>query len=694
MIQTAPLSGALFRPRAVALIGATADPAKNNSRAQRLLAKAGYGGRVVPINPGRAEIMGLPAYPRVQDAPGQIDHAFIMVPAAAVPAALEGCAEAGVKVATIFSAGFAEVGHAGLELQQRMVEIARAGGVRVLGPNCLGLFNVTDGVPLSVNAAFEAETIRPGWIGMVSQSGSMMGAVMTRIQARGLGFSKLVSVGNECDIGVGELAEMLVEDEQTRVVLLFIETFRDSACLARAARRAHALGKAVIALKLGRSETGRKLAASHTGAMLGGDELAEAFFQDHGIMRVDTLDGLVEAPRLVVGRAPPAGRRVGSITGTGGAAALVLDRLGGMGVDVVGPPPAMRERLRAHGLDLTDAPLVDLPMGGTRQQFNAVLDELMKSDHCDAVFAVLGNTTRLRPEQVNENILAVETYRKPLAVFIAPLADAGIQKLDDAGIAGFRTPETCADALHAYLTWPKPRPMPAIALPPRLSELLAQHRPGALDEAESCALFAALGIETSPGEVVVHDGQVSGGDEPVALKLLSPDILHKTDAGMVRLNVTGRAAKQAAVSDLLARAGKMFPEARVRGVLIARMQRGLTEVILGFRRDPEVGPVVLLGLGGVMAELRHSVSVRLAPVDLATAHAMIAELPELKAISGFRNLPRGDVTALAQAVSAISMLAAADAVQEAEINPLIVRNEGSGVVAVDGLVVISRKGVA
>ncbi len=210
------LSQALFQPRAIALIGATADPAKNNSRAQRLLQKVGYAGQVAPVNPGRQEIMGLPAFPTVQAVPYPVDHAFIMVPAAAVPDAIAGCVQAGVKVATIFSAGFAELGAEGLALQQRMVAIAREGGVRVLGPNCLGLFNVTDGVPLTVNAAFEAEVLRPGWISVLSQSGSMMGALMTRIQARGLGFSRLVSVGNECDLGIGELAEMVVEDPATR----------------------------------------------------------------------------------------------------------------------------------------------------------------------------------------------------------------------------------------------------------------------------------------------------------------------------------------------------------------------------------------------------------------------------------------------------------------------------------------------
>ena len=557
------LSQALFQPRSIALIGATADPAKNNSRAQRLLAKTGYRGRVIPINPARPEIMGLPAFARVQDAPGPVDHAFIMVPAAAVPDAIAGCAAAGVRVATIFSAGFAEIGGEGAALQDRMVAIAREGGVRIIGPNCLGLFNVTDGVPLTVNAALEAEPLRPGWLSLISQSGSMMGALMTRIQSRGLGFSKLVSVGNECDLGVGELAEMLVEDPDTETLLLFIETFRDSERLARAARRAHALGKAVIALKLGRSETGRRLAASHTGAMLGTDDLSAAFFADHGIMRIDMLDTFTELPRLVRGQRPPKGRRIASLTGTGGAAALVLDRLGAMGDDVIGPPADMRARLAAQGTPLPDAPLIDLPMGGTRGQYTAVLAELVASDHCDAVLAVLGSTARLRPEQVDDNILSVDPRGKPVAVFVAPLAEAAMQKLDDAGVAGFRNPETCADALHAFLNWRAPRPVPPLPAGRIRSAaaILAAHGPGALDEAQSCAVFAELGIETSRSQVVRSAGELSDPAGPLAIKLLSPDILHKTEAGFVRLNVVGRDAAAAVVTEFLVRAAAAFPQA-------------------------------------------------------------------------------------------------------------------------------------
>lgn len=688
------LSQALFAPRAVALIGASADPTKNNSRAQRLLQREGFAGRIIPVNPGRREVMGVPAFADIREVDGPVDHAFIMVPSAAVLAAIEGCCQIGVKVATIFSAGFAEIGEEGLALQQKLVETARAGGLRLIGPNCLGLLSVPDRLPLTLNAAIEAEVLKPGELGLVSQSGSMMGAIFSRAAARGLGFSRMVSVGNECDLGVGELAEFMVEDPATKALLLFLETFRDADRLAAAARRAHDLGKPVIAYKLGRSELGRQLALSHTGAMVGGDELANAFFRDHGILRVDTLEALVELPRLVLGHRPPRGRIAAALTATGGGAGMVVDRLGTLGDAVAGPPMEVRAALAGQGIEVSDAPLVDLPMGMSGPvRYSTVLKALAASDHCDAVVAVLGSTARLAPEAALAHITPAVPAQKPIAVFAAPQADDTLRLMGEHGIAAFRTPEACADSVHAFLNWRAPRSHDGIAAPGEADaagRLLAEADATSLNEVQACAVFAALGIEPPGSAIVTTSEQVGDIAGPVAVKLLSPDILHKTDAGMVRLNVEGGAAIRATVTELLAAARDHFPKARVDGVLVAPMHRGLQEVILGYREDPEVGPIVMLGIGGVMAELKRSYSVRLAPVDLEEARGMIAELPELKLIQGFRGLPKGDVDALAHAVRAISLLATLPdrPVQDAEINPLIIRAEGRGAVAVDGLLTL------
>ena len=685
---------ALFQPRAVALVGASADPKKNNARPQRFLRRHGYTGRILPVNPRYTELFGEPCYPDLRSAPGPIDHAFIMVPAPRVPDVVAQCCELRIPVATIFSAGFAELGEAGLKAERDMVAMARAAGVRLLGPNCMGLIDVHGKTALSVNAVLERETLRPGALGVISQSGSTLGTLISRAQARGHGFSKLVSVGNECDLAVGELAEFLADDADTRAILLFLETFRDAERLASAARRAFAAGKLLIAYKLGRSEVGRRAAASHTGAMVGADELATAFFRAHGILRVDMLESLFELPQLVIGRKPPVGRRVAVLTGTGGAAAMIADRLGVLGAEVVSPPPGVVEKLRSQDLPIGEAPITDLPMGKSEGgAYTAVLSALLGSDHCDAVVSVIGSSSQ-NPQTLVERVFRAEGRdRKPLAVFLAPRADDGLLALQENGIAGFRTPEACADCVNAFLDWRAPQDDGAVLdVETEAADARAAAAGDRLNEHEACLLFAALGIPRAESRMVAHPEQCLDlhFDFPAAVKVVSADIPHKSDAGLVELDVSSGGNLRVAIQRILNRAREHFPQARIDGVLVQRMERGLAEAIVGFRRDPEVGPVVMLGAGGVTAELKRSYCVRLAPVSIETAREMIAQVPELALLRGFRNLPRGDCAALARAIRAMSLIACLKTrrVTEAEINPLIVKREGSGVVAVDGVLVL------
>ncbi len=682
---------AMFAPRCVALVGASADLKKNNARPQRFLRAHGYTGRILPINPGRSEILGERAYPDLRAAPGPIDHAFIMVPAASVPAVIDQCCELKVPVATIFSAGFAEAGATGQRMQHEIVAKARAAGLRLIGPNCMGLINVPGKTALTVNAVLNHEKLRSGPLSVISQSGSMLGTLISRGQARGLGFSKLVSVGNECDLGVGEIANLLVDDSETGVILLFLETFRDAAQLAMAARRAYAAGKPVIAYKLGRSDVGRSAAASHTGAMVGTDDTANAYFHAHGIMRVDMLETLFELPQLVLGQRPAAGRRVAVVTGTGGAAAMVADRLGVLGADVVPPSNAVIDKLGAQGVAVNKAVITDIPMGGSdRGAYTAILSALLASDHCDAVVSVIGSSSLSNPNVIADRVLKAEPKTKPLAVYLAPRADDGLLLLQQHGVASFRTPESCADAVSTYLRWRAPVALADVGVheTAAAAKLLAAPHAERLNEQQSLALFTALGIACAQTTVVNDPAQRVDLDGPLAIKLLSADIAHKTDAGMVRLGVE-RANVAATVAELLADARRRFADATIEGVLVQRMERGLAEVIVGYRHDPEVGPTVLLGIGGIMAELKRGFSVRLAPVSIETAAEMIDEIAELAILRGYRNLPRGDCVALARAVRAVSLLACikGSAVSDAEINPLIVKAEGSGAIAVDGLVV-------
>jgi acyl-CoA synthetase (NDP forming) len=686
------LAQALFAPRSIALIGASGDATKNTSRPQRFLRKHGFTGAVFPINPGRDEIFGERAYPDLRAVTAPVDHAFIMVPAQSVPEAIAQCCAKRVPVVTIFSDGFAETGAAGRQQQDELLKLARASGVRLLGPNCIGLLDVHSHLVLSVNAVLEHAQIRPGATAIVSQSGSMMGSLMSRGLGRGTGFSKLVSVGNESDLAVGEITDLLVDDADTRVILLFMETIRDAERLARAARRAFDAGKPVVVFKLGRSEVGVELASSHTGAMTGSDDTADAFFRANGMLRVDMLETLFELPALILGRKPGARHRVAALTTTGGGAATVVDRLGSLGVEVVPPSDEVVARLARQKIGITRARLIDLTLAGAKKEiYSAVLNELFASDHCDLVLAVVGSSAQFQPHIAIDPILEARRSDKPLAVFCAPQADASLALLNEAGIAGFRTPEACADAIRAWRDWRAPveAPAPDAARVASARALLGGKT--RLNEQEACRVFGKLGVPVAPSETITVPEQEVKLDFPVVAKILSPDITHKTDAGGVAIGIATPDELKRAAAAILQRVRTKHPGAKVNGVLVQRMEKGLAEVILGYKRDPQVGPVVVLGVGGVLAEIYRDLALRLAPVTEEEAGRMIEEVKGLAVIRGYRGLPRGDTAALARAVSAFSSLAHLERrVAEAEINPLIVKPEGEGVVAVDGLLVLAE----
>jgi len=652
------LAQALFAPRAVALVGASGDAKKNTARPQRFLARHGYAGAVLPINPTRAEVQGAKAYKSVADAPPPVDHAFIMIPE--VEQALEDCGRRGVAVASIFSDGFADVGPEGAARQARLVARARELGVRLLGPNSMGVIDIPGRLALTVNAVLEMDALPAGGASIVSQSGTMLGTVLSRGAARGFGFAKLVSVGNEADLGVGELVELLAADADTRVILLFLETVRDAERLAAAARRAHAAGKPVVAYKLGRSALGERLARSHTGALAGSDAALDAYFRDCGILRVDMLETLIEIAPMVAGRAPPrrgAARgapRVAVVTTTGGGAASVVDRLGLSGIETVAPG--------------RDAPIIDLTMAGTSAQYAATLASLIDSPECDAVLAVVGSSAMFHPQHAVEPILGAPRTAKPLAAFLTPHAEQSLALLARADVAAFRTPEACADAFRAYFEWRAPRSIPVERIDLRIKEKK-------FNEKSSLDLFASLGIETAASQVARAPDFAHSLPYPVAAKILSAEIAHKTEAGGVVLGIGNEVEFRDKVKKL-----------NSSEILIQAMHDGLAEAIVGYRDDPMVGPLALVGAGGVMAEIYKDVVLALAPVSVEEAEDMIARVKGFAVLRGFRGLPRGDLRALARTLSALSRLALLPGrpVAEAEINPVIVKRTGA--VAVDGLV--------
>ena len=484
---------------------------------------------------------------------------------------------------------------------------------------------------------------------------------------RGLGFAKLVSVGNESDLGVGELVELFAADPQTRSILLFLETVRDAERLSRGARAAHAAGKPVIAYKLGRSKLGERLARSHTGALAGEDAALDAYFRDCGIVRVDMLETLIEIGPMLAGRKPPnldRAPRVAVVTTTGGGAASVVDRLGMLGIETASPD--------------SDSPIVDLTMGRKSATYGAVVGELLDYPGSDAVLAVVGSSALFHPQHAVEPIIAAKRGAKPLAAFLTPQADKSLALLAEAGIAAFRTPEACADAFRAYFSWKSPS-RKREETPAEWPAGIPQK--GKLTEEQALQLFGACGLPVVSHSVAKAPEYAHFLPYPVVLKILDAKITHKSDVGGVVLGISSRQEFESKAQSL---AKKGEP------LLVQRMETGLAEAIVGYRDDPVVGPLVMVGAGGILAELYNDVVLRLAPVGEAEALEMIGQVKGFAVLRGYRGLPPGDLQALARAVAAMSRLAllAGRPVQEAEANPVLVK--GQGVVAVDALAVLKQ----
>ncbi len=689
---------ALFEPRRIALIGASADEKKTTSRPQRFLRKHGFSGEILPVNPSRSEILGERAYKDLDAIAGDIDHAYILLNGKDAVAALAACGRRGVKVASILAGGFADAGAAGASLQDDLARIVRESGVRLVGPNSIGTVSTDPPMALTANAAFAVDKLRRGSWAVVSQSGSLIGALLSRADARGIGFSRLISVGNEVDLAVGEIADLMVDDPKTNAILLFMETLRDGERLAHAARRAHAAGKPVIAYKLGRSEIGQELAKSHTGAIAGSDATFDAFCRRHGIARVSMFESLVDVPALLVDRPPACGKRVAVATTTGGGAAMVVDNMAMAGLDIVGPPQGLVDWLKPLGIAAGDGKLVDLTLAGAKPEIVAgTIERLLADDGNDAAIFVVGSSAQFNPELAVEPLLKFAKSAKPFAVSLTPTAEKSLALLTAAGVPAFRHPESCAEAMAICLLRPSPQPVPVLAEPTRAAlDALEAGRVSGFDERRAADFFRALGVPVAKSlaipdakRIVAAVAEIGG---PVALKILSADIAHKTEAGGVALGLTDGQAAAVAAREIEKRVKAHRPDAKLEGFLVQKMERGLAEVIVGFRRDPLVGPTITVGLGGVLAEIYKDAATRLAPVDEAEAREMIGEVKGLATIRGYRNLPLGDVDALAKSIAAFSTLAhkAFGDVSEAEINPLLVKRDGEGVVTVDGLVILSE----
>jgi acyl-CoA synthetase (NDP forming) len=683
----------LLSPRSVAVVGASADATKMTGRPVGYLRKHGFTGEIYPVNPRVTEIGGLTCYPDIASLPQAPDAAIVLLGPERAEAAVRDLAARGTAAAIVLASGYGEADAEGARRQQALKDAA--GSMRLLGPNTIGLVNLTDRITLSATGALEMGNLRAGSISVVSQSGGILGALLSRATDRGIGFAKLASTGNEADLDSTDLIEHLLEDDATRVIAVYMEGLRRPEAFRQVALRAASIGKPIVIFKVGRSESGARSASSHTGAMAGSDRVYDALFRQCGVIRAETFADLLDIPAALATGRRAAGRRVAILTSTGGAGTLVADSLGLAGFEVPVPDDATAQRIGA----LTGEPAsaarnpVDVTLAGLRPDLlRGAIDALQESPSYDATVVIVGSSSLAQPSLVADAVVECQARSaKPILCYVSPHAPEVTRLLNGQGIPAFTAPESCASVLAALQ--PRPAPSAAPSGGTATDPAFAALPPGPLNEAESKALFARFGVPVTR-EAVARDAAgttaaAQGLGERVVLKVLSREILHKSDLGGVAVGLPAASLPEAAAAMLarLKAAGAPAPE----GFLVQEMVQGGLEMILGFHRDPQLGPVLLLGMGGVAAELLQDTALRLLPITRADAEGMVAELRTGALLKGFRGAPPADVPALLDAILAFAAMAeaAGQRLMEAEINPLFVLAAGRGVRAVDGLAVLA-----
>lgn len=693
--QEQALSDALLKPKSVALVGISDDVSKTAGRPLHFLRNAGYKGTVYCVNPRRETVQGEKAYPSLSELPEVPEHVYVLTGADLALKAVEECGKLGVPVVTLIASGFSEAGSEGIERENKLRELKSKYQTRILGPSSLGLVNLHEDLFLTANAAFAEPGLPKGNIFCASHSGSMIGSLTSRGRSHHTGFYGLVSVGGEVDLSVGEICLATLDNPDIQGYMLFLESMRHADKLREFAIKAAELNRPIVVFKLGRSQVAADLAVSHTGSMAGEDAVAEAFFKDCGIARVETLDGFLNAiPLLSKVAAQQANKKkinVGVLTTTGGGAAMVVDQLGIRNVSVVSPTEDTIAKLNAKGVEVHAGGIIDLTLAGTKYEvMKAALEVLEDAPEFDLVLVASGSSARYHPDLAVKPIVdSIATYKKPLVSFLVPDAPEALKQLKQAGVPAFQSPEACADVINAAFSRCQPTAIPEISKHEFENTVT-------LDEDSAYKLLQPLGIQNAPYQVLtVHDTVDRLTIEyPVVVKVLHDQISHKTEVGGVILNVKNASELSTAIAQIKQNVEKYSPELTVEKVLVQSMVKGLGEVLIGFKRDKDVGPIVMLAAGGVLTELYQDSVMRLAPVTLESAYEMISEVKGLKALDGFRGKPKGDLKAIAETVVAFSQLALSKEyyIEEAEMNPLIVNPQGQGVTAVDALVHIAKEG--
>ena len=692
----------MLNPRSIAVVGAT-PRMQYGGRFLAAALKAKDRVRVYAVNPRYDEIMGVKSYPGVTALPEAPELVAVVVPWDQVLDTLRESHAKGARSAIVISAGFAERGTGDRsDLQRELGEFARASGMRISGPNCLGLANVKDDIWATASSR-GAEGLT-GPIGLVCQSGATaFGPFLVRAVEAGIGFSYIVSTGNEADLDFTDFARYLLDDPDTRVIAGFVEGFKRADKFLEVAKLAAERGKPIVLIKIGRSELGARAARSHTAALTGEDARYDAVFAQYGVIRVQDYDELLEVSHLLAHTPKPRAPGVAVVSHSGGISSLTADMCGQAGLDLPPLGDVARDGINAilKGFGWAANP-ADVTGFANSEAFPQIMAHMIGDPRMGTLVVASAGADAQAAQVIDQR---ARTDKGVVFLWTGSRdARSGLPQLKAAQIPVFYTPDKLARGLKArlqYHAWRDRRLADGFAAaPPRNAEqdaaigrALGLGRP-TLSESESKALLAAWGVEGAREHRANSAEEAALAAErigfPVALKIESPEILHKTEAGVVRLNLANAAAVRAAYAEVMANAGANAPQARLAGVSVQEMVRDGVEVIVGVSCDPQLGPMLLFGTGGVMVEIYNDVALRRCPITRAEAEAMIAEVRGARLLHGFRGRPRADVAALADTLVRVSCFAMHldGRLAELDINPLMVLPEGRGVKAADALVVL------
>lgn len=692
---------AFFAPRSVAVIGASATPGKMGYILMDNIIRGGYRGSLYPINPKGGEILGRPAYPSIRDVPGEVDLAVIVVPAAAIPDVVEECGQKGVKALLIISAGFRETGPEGARREREVVARARKYGMRILGPNVLGLIDTIS----CLNATFATTMARPGEIAFLSQSGALGSAILDWSREEAIGFSHFVSLGNRADVNEVDLLEAWADDPHSKVILAYLEGIADGEAFLRVARQV-TRKKPVIAIKSGTTAAGTRAISSHTGSLAGSERAYEAAFNQTGIIRAESVQDLFDFAEIFAYQPMLRGNRIAIVTNAGGPGILATDMCERAGLTLA---QFAKETIEAMAPYLPPTANlynpVDVIGDAQSDRYRVALNAVLRDPGVDGVVVLLTPQAMTDVEAIAQTVVDIaRAYDKPVvSSFIGgEVVEPAVRLLQENRIPTYPFPERAVLALGAmerYRRWLERPPQRLVHFRVRKEEVQEvfdkARREGrlSLGEVEARQVAEAYGLRLpkaqlarSPDEAVRLAAEIG---YPVVMKIASPDILHKSDIGAVKIGLNNSTDVRDAYELIEYRARRHHPDADIWGILVQQMVSGGREVIIGMSRDPQFGPMLMFGLGGIYVEVLKDVVFRIAPIDRSEAQEMVESIRSFPLLKGVRGQAPADVEAIVETILRISQLVTDfPEIVEMDVNPLIVHEVGQGAIVLDARIIL------